>query len=196
MRTIRVTAVKVAVAAALAMVVVAGSSSAVASATESASPRSAAENTEIVPREASSKGGGKSKPKDSTFSAMAAGCYGTSCTGQNPSTMGCGVDSRTLEEFTLGQFRVELRHSNTCWAAWTRITTRSTAAPDDCNTAFGQIRGYDLSTDARKGVHGVQAACPGVQSRNTAMWTYTDGVRACYSYQWYDGEPAACTKRR
>jgi hypothetical protein len=136
----------------------------------------------------------QAKPGVSATAFSAASCYNTTCKGKDPSAQGCGADAYTLTEFTDWPFRVELRYSPACYAAWTRVSTPSGTPGSYCNTAFAQIRGYDLSTDARKGVYGVQAACPG--QRYTAMWPFSDGVRACISYYWFDADPHVCTARR
>jgi hypothetical protein len=172
-----------------------------ATATTGTAAHASPEDTRVMPKAASEREqAGADRPKEDPedpegggVSAAAVGCYNTSCKGQNPSTMGCGADATTLAEFTDRPFRVELRYSRACYAAWTRISSPSGTSGDSCNATFGQIRGYDIYYDTRKGVYGVQAACPG--SRYTSMWPFSDGVRACVSYTWFDGEPAHCTAR-
>jgi hypothetical protein len=70
----------------------------------------------------------------------AVGCKGTACNGLDPQAQGCSSDGRNLEEFFTGYYRVELRYSNACTAAWTRAT-------GDCDAGclqdhIVQIRGY------------------------------------------------------
>lgn len=133
------------------------------------------------------------EPPAQPTAAAAAKCYNITCKGKNPRTEGCESGTKTIEEFTRSYYRVELRYSANCFAAWARISTASGTPGDACNAAFGQIRGYD-SADKRKGVYGVQAICPG--STYTRMWPFGDYVRACLSYDWFTGDPDSCTRRR
>ena len=177
-------------AVAAALVAGGGVSATAADNGRSKKPVAAGDRTPLVPKSDTAADPGT----EAEVGIAHAGCYDTGCKGRNPSTSGCGGDARTLEEFTDGSFRVELRYSPACYAAWTRITTRSGTPGSFCNATFGQIRGYDIAYDTRKGVYGTQAACPGQSF--TAMWPFSDGVRACVSYYWYDGEPKYCTARR
>ena len=124
--------------------------------------------------------------------AFAASCYDATCKGKNPSTQGCGADAYTMDSFVDDPLYVELRYSPACHAAWTRVSTPSGTQGAVCNTEFAQIRGYDAA-DVRKGVYGVQAVCPG--QTFTVMWPFSDWVRACLSYTWFDGDPYVCTAR-
>ncbi|MDC2947174.1 helix-turn-helix domain-containing protein [Streptomyces heilongjiangensis] len=50
-------------------------------------------------------------------------CAGTGCTGKDPEAMGCTAGVvKTADEATVGTARVEVRYSETCRAAWARIT--------------------------------------------------------------------------
>ncbi|GGX67706.1 XRE family transcriptional regulator [Streptomyces minutiscleroticus] len=50
-------------------------------------------------------------------------CSGADCTGQDPEKMGCGGDlATTAGSVTVGTAVVEVRYSETCEAAWARIT--------------------------------------------------------------------------
>ncbi|MEU0301728.1 DUF2690 domain-containing protein [Streptomyces sp. NPDC006175] len=54
------------------------------------------------------------------------GCTGADCTGQDPEAMGCGGRfASTVARETVGGGLVEVRHSETCGAAWARITQAS-----------------------------------------------------------------------
>lgn len=56
-------------------------------------------------------------------------CSGSTCAGQDPEDMGCGGEHvRTLSSATVGTSVIEVRYSETCAAAWARITK---AAPGD-----------------------------------------------------------------
>ncbi|GAA2626492.1 XRE family transcriptional regulator [Streptomyces vastus] len=50
-------------------------------------------------------------------------CSGEDCTGQDPENMGCGGElATTTDNVTVGTALVEVRYSETCGAAWARIT--------------------------------------------------------------------------
>ncbi|NEA15836.1 DUF2690 domain-containing protein, partial [Streptomyces halstedii] len=51
------------------------------------------------------------------------GCVGADCTGQDPEAMGCGGQfASTTTRATVGGRLVEVRYSETCAAAWARLT--------------------------------------------------------------------------
>lgn len=55
------------------------------------------------------------------------GCNGSDCAGQDPEDMGCGGKYvRTVSSATVGGSVVEVRYSETCGAAWARITKAAT----------------------------------------------------------------------
>ncbi|MFE6482884.1 XRE family transcriptional regulator [Streptomyces sp. NPDC057757] len=73
----------------------------------------------------------ESTPKTPTSSAavpdpdLPAGvkCSGTDCTGEDPENMGCGGElATTATSVTVGTTLVEVRYSETCSAAWARVT--------------------------------------------------------------------------
>lgn len=53
--------------------------------------------------------------------ALAASCYGTTCSGLDPQATGCSADAVTLGSATTGDVTVNLRYSSNCGAAWVRI---------------------------------------------------------------------------
>lgn len=59
-------------------------------------------------------------------SAFAAGCYGSSCHGQDPNAMGCSgwTVMRLLDEGSSGAVWTELRYSNgsSCYSNWTKVS--------------------------------------------------------------------------
>jgi Protein of unknown function (DUF2690) len=57
-----------------------------------------------------------------TAPAYAAGCYGHSCNYRDPQAMGCASGAQTIDEFSHGLNRVELRYSPSCFATWVRVT--------------------------------------------------------------------------
>ncbi|MGW3745256.1 DUF2690 domain-containing protein [Streptomyces sp. NPDC005146] len=78
------------------------------------------------------------------------GCSGAGCTGKDPEDMGCGGRfARTASSVTVGGSLVEVRYSETCAAAWARITR---ATPGDTvriteGAAAGQRGAVDAGTD-------------------------------------------------
>ncbi len=61
--------------------------------------------------------------------AYAVGCYGGSCTGQDPVAEGCATGAYTIDSFryygpiaSLNGALLELRYSSACYAAWARVT--------------------------------------------------------------------------
>lgn len=76
------------------------------------------------------------------------GCAGADCTGQDPEDMGCGGQSAsTVARGTVGGGLVEVRYSETCGAAWARITR---ASPGDTVkiTAGGSEQAGTVDADA------------------------------------------------
>jgi hypothetical protein len=124
--------------------------------------------------------------------AAALSCTAGTCKGKDPEAYGCAADATTLDEFTDGSFRFEMRHSKKCYAVWTRVSSPKGTPGWYCNTTFAQIRGY-TPDDKRKGVYSVQAHCPGTTW--TKMWPFTDWVRTCVSWVWFDNPPDECTSR-
>jgi Protein of unknown function (DUF2690) len=59
--------------------------------------------------------------------ASAASCKGATCQNKNPQTSGCAADAVDLADIT-DAFRIELRYSPTCQAAWTRLTAVHSSA--------------------------------------------------------------------
>ncbi|MCX5311202.1 XRE family transcriptional regulator [Streptomyces sp. NBC_00154] len=77
-------------------------------------------------------------------------CSGADCTGKDPEDMGCGGRfANTAASVTVGGSLVEVRYSETCAAAWARITR---ATPGDtvritAGAAAGQRGAVDAGTD-------------------------------------------------
>ncbi|MFF3058082.1 XRE family transcriptional regulator [Streptomyces sp. NPDC057909] len=77
-------------------------------------------------------------------------CSGADCTGKDPQDMGCGGRfARTAASVTVGGSLVEVRYSETCAAAWARITR---ATPGDtvritAGADAGQRGAVDAGTD-------------------------------------------------
>ncbi|MGW7582393.1 DUF2690 domain-containing protein [Kitasatospora sp. NPDC054768] len=56
---------------------------------------------------------------------VTAGCYGSSCNGQDPVDMGCSPDAYTVESVDSAKGTIELRYSPSCKANWARISGAS-----------------------------------------------------------------------
>jgi Protein of unknown function (DUF2690) len=130
----------------------------------------------------------------------AAGCYAASCNGKDPEAMNCD-GATTKDEFSTsgGHFRIEMRVSAVCSAAWTRITTKPGILGNSCNLMWAQTRSY-TPTDERKKLYAKQAVCNGSGTYTTGGQTYTkmvsfqDYVRSCWAYD-SDENPQECTNR-
>ncbi|MEU9956189.1 DUF2690 domain-containing protein [Streptomyces sp. NPDC050982] len=78
-------------------------------------------------------------------------CFGADCAGKDPENMGCGGTlATTVEKAVVGTAQVEVRYSETCGAAWARITA---AGPGDevritAGKAAAQTAQVDTDTDA------------------------------------------------
>ncbi|MFI1209025.1 helix-turn-helix domain-containing protein [Streptomyces sp. NPDC020802] len=78
-------------------------------------------------------------------------CNGADCAGKDPEEMGCGGTlAQTVEKAVVGTAQVEVRYSETCGAAWARITA---AGPGDsvrisAGSAAAQTAEVDTDTDA------------------------------------------------
>ncbi|MGW6209837.1 DUF2690 domain-containing protein [Streptomyces sp. NPDC055089] len=93
-------------------------------------------------------------------------CSGATCAGQDPEDMGCGGEHvRTLSSATVGTSVIEVRYSETCAAAWARITE---AAPGDVVEITAGGGGQNGTADAT-----TAAYTPMVAVKRTA------DVRAC-----------------
>lgn len=107
-------------------------------------------------------------------------CTGADCAGQDPEKMGCGGQfAGTVSRVTVGGALVEVRYSETCAAAWARITK---ATPGDtvrisAGTA-GQDGTVDADTDAYTPMVAVKKA-----SDAKACATLASGTKGCTTPQ-------------
>ncbi|MFE6975333.1 DUF2690 domain-containing protein [Streptomyces sp. NPDC057682] len=93
-------------------------------------------------------------------------CSGSDCAGEDPERMGCGGEhARTLSTATVGTRIVEVRYSETCSAAWARITK---GAPGDTVEISAGAKGQKGAVDTAAEVY-----TPMVAVKRTA------DVRAC-----------------
>ncbi|MFS8200802.1 DUF2690 domain-containing protein [Streptomyces sp. CWNU-52B] len=118
-----------------------------------------------VTNSAGGKGGNEAKPTPSptVSKELPAGveCSGADCTGKDPENMGCGGTlAQTVEKAVVGTAQVEVRYSETCGAAWARIT--AAAAGDSvritAGSAAGQTAEVDTDTDAYTPMVAVKSA--------------------------------------
>ncbi|GGK67584.1 XRE family transcriptional regulator [Streptomyces flaveus] len=80
----------------------------------------------------------KPTPTPSVSKNLPAGvqCSGKDCTGQDPENMGCGGElATTADSVTVGTALVEIRYSETCGAAWARITQAAVGDEVQISTA-------------------------------------------------------------
>ncbi|MGI5195360.1 XRE family transcriptional regulator [Streptomyces sp. CA-288835] len=63
-------------------------------------------------------------------------CSGKDCTGQDPENMGCGGElATTTDSVSVGTALIEVRYSETCGAAWARITQAAVGDEVQISTA-------------------------------------------------------------
>ncbi|OKJ68006.1 helix-turn-helix domain-containing protein [Streptomyces sp. CB02261] len=110
-------------------------------------------------------------------------CVGADCTGKDPEAMGCGGElAVTVARARVGAALVEVRHSDTCAAAWARITG---AAPGDTVTveAGGAERSATVAEGADTAVVDTDAYTPmvavGSGADARACGTLADGRAGC-----------------
>ncbi|MDQ0775006.1 transcriptional regulator with XRE-family HTH domain [Streptomyces aurantiacus] len=107
----------------------------------------------------SSGGDGKDKveakptPSPTVSKELPAGveCSGADCAGKDPENMGCGGTlAQTVEQAVVGTAQVEVRYSETCGAAWARITAAGAgdAVRISAGSAAAQSAEVDTDTDA------------------------------------------------
>lgn len=64
------------------------------------------------------------KPSELSAPTIAASCYASGCHGKDPQAQGCSSGATTLQEFTESGYRLELRYSSACYAAWVRVASQ------------------------------------------------------------------------
>lgn len=127
------------------------------------------------------KGGNEAKPTPSptVSKELPAGveCNGADCAGKDPENMGCGGTlAQTVEKAVVGTAQVEVRYSETCGAAWARIT--AAGAGDTvrikAGSAAAQTAQVDTDTDAYTPMVAVKNA-----TAAKACATLKSGVEGC-----------------
>ncbi|MGC5563820.1 DUF2690 domain-containing protein [Streptomyces sp. FR-108] len=104
-------------------------------------------------------------------------CNGAQCAGKDPENMGCGGTlAQTVERAVVGTAQVEVRYSETCGAAWARIT--AAGAGDTVRIAAGsaaaQTAEVETDTDAYTPMVAVKSA-----TGAKACATLASGVEGC-----------------
>lgn len=121
-------------------------------------------------------------PSTSASKSLPAGvkCSGDDCTGQDPEAMGCGGQyATTTGSATVGTTKVEVRYSETCGAAWARITQ---AVPGDKVTisAGGETQNGSVKID-KDAYTPMVAAADGTEPKACA--TLANGTKGCTGEQ-------------
>jgi len=127
------------------------------------------------------EGGNEAKPSPSPTATkkLPAGveCNGSACAGEDPENMGCGGTlAQTVEKAVVGTAQVEVRYSETCGAAWARITV---AGPGDsvrisAGSAAAQTAQVETDTDAYTPMVAVKSA-----TGAKACATLQSGLEGC-----------------
>ncbi|MGW0787212.1 DUF2690 domain-containing protein [Streptomyces sp. NPDC002911] len=104
------------------------------------------------------------------------GCSGADCTGEDPEAMGCGGRfAGTVARATVGGGLVEVRYSETCGAAWARITQASRGDTVRITVGSSEQDGtVEADADAYTPMVAVQKA-----SDAKACATLVSGVTGC-----------------
>ncbi|MFD5427309.1 helix-turn-helix domain-containing protein [Streptomyces sp. NPDC127084] len=107
-------------------------------------------------------------------------CSGADCTGQDPENMGCGGQlAVTSARATVGTAVVEVRYSETCAAAWARIT--KAAAGDKVSISAGDAAENGLVNADGDAYTPMVAATSEAEAKACA--TLTAGTKGCTAEQ-------------
>ncbi|MFI6864958.1 DUF2690 domain-containing protein [Streptomyces sp. NPDC050421] len=103
-------------------------------------------------------------------------CSGSTCAGGDPEEMGCGGEHvRTLSSATVGTSVIEVRYSETCTAAWARITK---AAPGDVVEITAGEAGQKSTVDATAAAYTPMVAVKRIADVE-ACATLASGTQGC-----------------
>ncbi|WP_393060012.1 XRE family transcriptional regulator [Streptomyces sp. LN549] len=103
-------------------------------------------------------------------------CKGSTCAGQDPEEMGCGGEHvRTLSSATVGTSVIEVRYSETCAAAWARITG---AVPGDTVEITAGEAGQNSTVDATTAAYTPMVAVKRIADVE-ACAALASGTRGC-----------------
>ncbi|MFD8230289.1 DUF2690 domain-containing protein [Streptomyces sp. NPDC059696] len=127
------------------------------------------------------KGGGASpKPTVSRDPKLPPGvkCSGDSCTGKDAEAMGCSGDLvTTAQRATVGTTTVEVRYSETCKAAWGRIT--QAAQGDEVQISSGKAKQTGSITEAGDAIAYTPMVAVKSAADAKACATLTAGQKGC-----------------
>jgi hypothetical protein len=121
----------------------------------------------------------KPSPSPTVSKKLPAGveCSGSDCTGKDPEDMGCGGTlAQTVEKAVVGTAQVEVRYSETCGAAWARITAAGAGDAVRISSGSAAAQNAEVGTDT-------DAYTPMVAVKNStaakACATLQSGVKGC-----------------
>jgi hypothetical protein len=115
-----------------------------------------------------------------------ASCYGPSCAGWSPVTMGCVRDQRTQASIVVygasgREFLVEHRYSAACYASWTRLSNRG-SNPDCSIGTYAFHQGW-WTGGSRPRTPAVTVA-PNCGAYTVMMSEHNKSSRACAYSAW------------
>lgn len=103
-------------------------------------------------------------------------CFADSCAGKDPKESGCGGDAWTAALDKVAGVYVELRYSDSCKAAWSRI---SWGRPGDIARVVGEGgRTYQNKVHYDTDTFSAMVAAPSPSAAKACVWL-TSGVHAC-----------------
>ena len=128
------------------------------------------------------EGGASPSPSVSARTDLPAGvkCSGASCTGKDAEAMGCTTDGNavtTAKTATVGTTVVEVRYSQTCGAAWGRIT--GAAQGDVVRVTAGTTKESDSITTAGDTIAYTPMVAVKDAGEATACVTLASGQKGC-----------------
>lgn len=115
------------------------------------------------------------------------GCYGSSCTGQDPVAEGCSSTVSTIDSVSGGTFTVNLRYSSACNAVWAQAVGVSSSQ------YAGEVLGYTNPSDMYP-VVGYITGTPSAQGSYSRMVSFTYWTQSCVAYFASGWETHNCTR--
>jgi len=115
------------------------------------------------------------------------GCYGSSCTGQDPIAEGCSSTVSTIDSVSGGSFVVNLRYSSACNAVWAQAVGVSSSQ------WAGEVFGY-TSPSGGLPVVGYITGTPSAQGSYSRMVSFTYWTQSCVAYNASGWETHNCTR--
>ncbi|MES4887424.1 DUF2690 domain-containing protein [Streptomyces sp. NPDC096012] len=114
--------------------------------------------------------------KDAPSRQLDVNCFADSCAGKNPGPTGCGGDAWTAAKYRVAGVYVELRYSDACKAAWSRI---SWGQPGDIARVIGEGgRTYQNKVHYDTDTFSAMVAAPSPSTAKACV-LLTSGVHAC-----------------